>query len=207
MWCRKRYSFAIDLRGGIDWQDPGNRRQAFYTDLRPGQYRFQVIASNNDGVWNTTGATLDFSILPAFYQTIWSRILLGIAAAGLMWMLYSLRVRQVTASIKARLGERLHERERIARELHDTLLQDFHAAILHLQAASAHLGKDDPTRKAFEQGLDYADEVLVQGRDRIYDLRSDTNSEDEWGIIGPIWKAARGATDRVVFDESDRCGR
>ena len=176
----QKVQFRYRLEGrDRDWQDPGNRRQAFYTDLRPGQYRFQVMASNNDGVWNTTGATLDFFILPAFYQTIWSRILLGMAAVVLMWVLYSIRVRQVTANIKGRLGERLHERERIARELHDTLLQDFHAVILHLQAASAHLGKDDPTRKAFEQGLDYADEVLVQGRDRIYDLRSDTNSEDE----------------------------
>ena len=176
----QKVQFRYRLEGrDSDWQDPGNRRQAFYTDLRPGQYRFQVIASNNDGVWNTTGATLDFFILPAFYQTIWSRILLGVAAAGLMWVLYSIRVRQVTANIKARLGERLHERERIARELHDTLLQDFHAVILHLQAASAHLGKDDPTRKAFEQGLDFADEVLVQGRDRIYELRSDTSPGDE----------------------------
>ncbi len=176
----QKVQFRYRLEGrDRDWQDPGNRRQAFYTDLPPGQYRFQVIASNNDGVWNTSGATLEFFVLPAFYQTIWFRIVLGVAATGLIWLLYSIRLRQVTANIKARLGERLNERERIARELHDTLLQDFHAVILHLQAASAHLGKGDPTRRAFEQGLDYADEVLVQGRDRIHDLRSDTTSDDE----------------------------
>ena len=101
----QKVQFRYRLEGrDRDWQDPGNRRQAFYTDLRPGQYRFQVIASNNDGVWNSTGATLDFFILPAFYQTIWSRILLGMAAAVLMWVLYSIRVRQVTANIKGRLG-------------------------------------------------------------------------------------------------------
>jgi len=173
-----QFRYRLEGRDG-DWQDPGNRRQAFYTDLPPGPYRFHVIASNNDGVWNTTGATLEFFILPAFYQTIWFWILLGAAAAGLIWLLYSIRVRQVTANIKARLGERQNERERIARELHDTLLQDFHAVILHFQAASRHLQKSDPTRQVFEQGLDYADEVLVQGRDRIYDLRSDTTAADE----------------------------
>jgi signal transduction histidine kinase/ligand-binding sensor domain-containing protein len=175
-----KVQFRYRLEGrDRDWQDPGNRRQAFYTDLRPGPYRFQVIASNNDGVWNTTGATVEFIILPAFYQTIWFRIALGVAAAGLIWLMYSIRLRQVTANIKARLGERLNERERIARELHDTLLQDFQAVILHFQTATRHLRKSDPTREVFEQGLNYADEALVQGRDRIHDLRTDTTSDDE----------------------------
>ena len=173
-----RFRYRLEGRDK-DWQEPGTRRQAFYTDLRPGQYRFHVIASNDDGVWNLSGAILEFTIAPAFYQTIWFRILLGTAAASLIWLLYSLRVRQVTANVRARLSERLHERERIARELHDTLLQDFHAVILHFEAASKHLPKGDPTRREFEQGLDYADEVLVQGRDRIHDLRSDTSANDQ----------------------------
>ena len=173
-----RFRYRLEGRDR-DWQDPASRRQAFYTDLRPGPYRFQVIASNNDGVWNTTGATVEFFILPAFYQTIWFRIVMGIAALSLIWLLYSIRLRQVTANIKARLGERLNERERIARELHDTLLQDFQAVILHFQTATRHLQKSDPTREVFEQGLNYADEALVQGRDRIHDLRTDTTSDDE----------------------------
>jgi len=176
----QKVQFRYRLAGrDKDWQDPGTRRQAFYTDLRPGQYVFQVIASNNDRVWNTTGATLEFFILPAFYQTNWFRVVLGVAAAGLIWLMYSIRLRQVTANIKARLGERLNERERIARELHDTLLQDFQAVILHFQTATRHLQKSDPTREVFEQGLNYADEALVQGRDRIHDLRTETTSDDE----------------------------
>jgi signal transduction histidine kinase/ligand-binding sensor domain-containing protein len=176
----QKVQFRYRLEGrDKDWQTPGTRRQAFYTDLRPGQYRFHVIASNNDGVWNLSGATLEFSIAPAFYQTSWFRILLGAAAAALLLLLYSIRMRHVTANIKARLGERLNERERIARELHDTLLQDFQAVILHFQAASKRLEKGDPTRKALEQGLDYADEVLAQGRDRIQDLRADTAVSDQ----------------------------
>ena len=77
-----RFRYRLDGRDK-DWQDPGTRREAFYTDLRPGRYRFHVIASNNDGAWNSSGAALDFSIAPAFYQTIWFRILLGAATAGL----------------------------------------------------------------------------------------------------------------------------
>jgi signal transduction histidine kinase/ligand-binding sensor domain-containing protein len=220
----QKVQFRYCLEGrDRDWQDPGNRRQAFYTDLPPGQYRFHVIASNNDGVWNTIGATLEFFILPAFYQTMWFQIVWGVAAAGLIWLLYSIRLRQVTANIKARLGERLNERERIARELHDTLLQDFHAVILHFQAASRHLEKGNPTRTIFEQGLDYADEVLVQGRDRIHDLRSDTTSDDElseslarygnelaqgWTMSFSIRKAGTEYhLDPILRDEIYRIGR
>jgi ligand-binding sensor domain-containing protein len=116
---RVRFRYML---GGQDksWSEAGTRREAFYTNLSPGPYRFRVIACNNDGVWNDTGATWDFVIAPAFYQTIWFKVLLRIIAAGLMWLLYSLRLRQVTAQVQARLGERLDERGRIARELHDT---------------------------------------------------------------------------------------
>jgi signal transduction histidine kinase len=220
----QKVQFRYRLEGrDKDWQDPGTRRQAFYTDLRPGRYRFDVIASNNDGVWNTTGANLEFFIPPAFYQTMWFRMVLGVPAAGLIWLLYSIRLRQVTANIKARLGERLNERERIARELHDTLLQDFHAVILHFQAASRRLDKGDPTRDAFEQGLDYADEVLIQGRDRIHDLRSDTTMNSElsetlarygnqlaqtWNISFSMNVTGRERKiDPIVRDEIYRIGR
>ena len=220
----EKVQFRYRLEGrDHDWQDPGTRRQAFYTDLRPGRYRFHVLASNNDGVWNLSGATLEFAIAPAFYQTIWFKIFLGAFVAVLIWLLYSIRVRQVTANIKARLGERLNERERIARELHDTLLQDFHAVVLHFQAASRRLQKADPTRKAFEQGLDYADEVLVQGRDRIHDLRSDTAANDELseslarygnqlaqaGTLSFSMKVtgAEHTLDPIVRDETYRIGR
>jgi hypothetical protein len=75
--------FRIKLEGrDRDWQDVGTRRQAFYTDLGPGTYRFRVAASNNSGVWNDTGATLEFSIAPAYYQTSWFAALLVIATAA-----------------------------------------------------------------------------------------------------------------------------
>ena len=78
-----------------DWQDAGTRREAFYTDLGPGKYRFRVIASNNGGVWNEQGATLDFTIAPAYWQTNWFRTLCLVAFLALVYGAYRFRVRQL----------------------------------------------------------------------------------------------------------------
>ena len=155
------------------WQEPGTRRQAFYNDLRPGHYRFRVIACNNDGVWNEVGATLEFNILPAFYQTKWFVLFCVAATACLAWMAYRYRVRQVTGRLDMQFKERLSERTRIARELHDTLLQSFQGLTLHFQRARNLL----PDRAAeaiqtLDKALDGAEQAIVEGRDAIHDLRS-----------------------------------
>jgi hypothetical protein len=79
-----------------DWQGPVTRRQAFYTDLAPGRYRFHVIACNNSGVWNSTGAVSEFVVDPRFYQTLWFKCLMVIAAAYALWIFYILRLRKAT---------------------------------------------------------------------------------------------------------------
>ena len=85
--------FRYKLEGlDPDWQDAGNRRQAFYTNLSPGNYRFRVTACNNSGVWNEAGDFLDFSIAPAYYQTNWFRALCAAALLALLWALYQFRV-------------------------------------------------------------------------------------------------------------------
>jgi signal transduction histidine kinase len=120
----QRMAFRYLLEGrDKTWQDPGLRRQAFYNDLRPGNYRFRVIASNNDGVWNTTGASLEFRIAPAWYQTELFRWAAAFAALLVLAGIYRLRVRQIGRAMTARFDERLAERTRIARDLHDTFLQ------------------------------------------------------------------------------------
>ncbi len=83
-----------------DWQDAGARREAFYTELRPGKYRFRVIASDSSGVWNQQGATLDFAIAPAFYQTNWFRFGCFAAFIALLWTLHRWRVHQLTSQEK-----------------------------------------------------------------------------------------------------------
>lgn len=165
---------------GVDggWVDPGQRRQAFYTNLPPGDHRFQVLAANNDGVWNKTGATLDFRITPAFWQTWPFYLLLMAAAAGLLWLAYALRVRQLTAQIQLRMTERLGERERIARDLHDTLLQGFQGLMLRFQAVAEQIPAAQPVRRLLDQALDRADAVLVEGRERVRALRAPEQGAD-----------------------------
>ena len=143
----EKVHFRYKLEGhDSDWQDPQNRRQAFYTDLPPGNYRFHVIASNNDGVWNEAGAEVGFEVLPAFYQMAWFRILCVFAAAGILGLIYVLRLRHLAARMQTRFEERLEERERIARDLHDTLLQGIYSASLHFNLADARLPEDSPAK-------------------------------------------------------------
>jgi len=154
-----------------DWQDAGNRRVAFYNDLAPGTYRFRVIACNNSGVWNETGAYVDFTIAPAYYQTAWFRVSVAVLFLLVLGALYQLRLRQVARVVRGRMEERLEERERIARDLHDTLLQSVQGLILKFHAVLKQIPADMPAHNALEKTLDHADEVLAEGRDRIRNLR------------------------------------
>ena len=89
-----KFRFRLDGRDR-DWKDAGTRRQAFYTDLPPGNYSFRVIACNSDGVWNSNATKLDFSIAPAYYQTNWFRALCTAIFLALLWAAYQVRVRQL----------------------------------------------------------------------------------------------------------------
>ena len=164
--------FRYKLEGrDSDWQEAGNRRQVFYNDLSPGNYRFRVMACNNSGVWNETGTYVDFTIAPAYYQTAWFRISAVVLFLLVLGALYQLRLRQVARVVRARMEERLEERERIARDLHDTLLQSVQGLILKFHAVSKQIPADMPAHNALEKTLDHADEVLAEGRDRIRNLR------------------------------------
>jgi signal transduction histidine kinase/ligand-binding sensor domain-containing protein len=174
-----RFRYKLD---GVDpdWRDVGQRRQAFYTDLPPRQYRFRVAAANNSGVWNEAGAFLDFSIAPAYYQTTWFRAAAGVTLVALLWALHQLRLRQVAHEFNLRLDERVTERTRIARELHDTLLQSFQGLMLRFQGARDLLPADPAQAvEALDGALERADQAIVEGRDAIQNLRSSTTVSDE----------------------------
>lgn len=169
----ERVRFLLKLEGAdTQWRDAGSRREAFFTNLDPGDYRFRVIAANNDGVWNEAGASLDFTVLPAFYQTAGFRLLTAAAVLMALMALYRLRIRQVAKLMGQRLEERIVERERIARELHDTLLQGFQALMLRFQAVANRIPQHEPLRQTMESALERADQVLTDGRNRVRDLRS-----------------------------------
>jgi len=157
-----------------DWQEAGNRRLAFYNNLPPGNYRFRVIACNNSGVWNETGAFLDFTIAPAYYQTIWFRVSVVAVFLIVLAVIYQLRLQQVARQVRVRMEERLEERERIARDLHDTLLQSVQGLILKFHAGIKQIPREMPAYDALEKTLDHADEVLAEGRDRVRNLRTST---------------------------------
>jgi len=169
----QRMGFRYRLEGrDKDWEDPGLRRQVFYSDLPPGSYRFRVIASNNDGVWNETGAALDFKVAAAWYQTIWFRSLCFIAGLLLLWAIYRLRVRRIAAAMKARFDERLAERTRIARDLHDTFLQTIQGS--KLVADDALSAATDPShmRHAMEKLSAWLGRATEEGRDALNSLRT-----------------------------------
>jgi signal transduction histidine kinase len=165
--------FRYKLEGwDQDWQDVGDRRKAFYNNLPPRTYRFKVIACNNSGVWNEAGAFLDFSIAPAYYQTIWFRASVVVALASVMATLYRTRVRRLALQFNARMEERVNERTRIARDLHDTLLQSFHGVVLRFQAAALLL-PDRPAeaRETLDTAIDSASQAMAEGRDAVLGLR------------------------------------
>jgi signal transduction histidine kinase/ligand-binding sensor domain-containing protein len=203
---RVRYRYKLEGYD-TDWQDPGVRRQAFYTNPGPGSYTFRVLAASPDGVWNESGATIVFSIAPAFYETWWFRLLCALAAGGLMWMLYLLRLRLVTAQLQARLGERLLERERVARDLHDTLMQSFQGLMLHLQVVNELL-PHGRAKIELEKSLGHADRAIAEGRSALYDLRSSASATSDLPesikALGDELSAEGAATFRLVLEGPPR---
>jgi signal transduction histidine kinase/ligand-binding sensor domain-containing protein len=176
----QKVAFRYRLEGRDNtWQDAGSRRQAFYTDLPPGQYRFRVIASNNDGVWNEQGAMLAFSIAPAWYQTTIFQFGCILFAMLLVWTIHRVRVRQVAQAIRARFDERLAERTRIARDLHDTLLQTIQGSKLVADDALETSSDPGRMRKALEQLSAWLQQAGQEGRAALNSLRvSATTTND-----------------------------
>jgi signal transduction histidine kinase/ligand-binding sensor domain-containing protein len=170
----ERVRFRYKLEGSKNkWTEAGPRRQVYYTDLGPGRYTFRVIACNNDGVWNEEGATLDFSVAPAWYQTIWFRVSCAGGFVLLLWFLYQLRLQQLRLQFNMTLEARVGERTRIARELHDTLLQSFQGLMLRFQAVDEMLPVHPmDAKKALEGALDRGDQAISEGRDAITHIRA-----------------------------------
>ncbi|HUA26811.1 MAG TPA: two-component regulator propeller domain-containing protein [Steroidobacteraceae bacterium] len=177
----EKVRFRFKLEGqDREWREVLNIRRVQYSNLAPGSYDFRVIAANNSGVWNQEGAVLDFSIAPAFWQTDWFRALCGAAFVGLLWTLYRLRLRHVAREFELGLDARVAERTRIARELHDTLLQSFHGLLLRFQTVWDLL----PTRPAeardiLARSIDQANKAITQGREAVEGLRTSTQESND----------------------------
>jgi signal transduction histidine kinase len=166
-----------------DWKEVINDRQVQYSNLLPGSYRFRVVASNNSGVWNEAGATLEFSIAPAFHQTRWFQAAMAFSFVALLWAAYQLRVAQLARQFNRTLDARVSERTRIARELHDTLLQSFHGLLLQFQTA-AYLLPERPAeaREQLDGAIVHAANAITEGRNAVQSLRTSTVERNDLAV-------------------------
>jgi len=202
----QKVHFQYKLEGyDRDWHDAGTRRQAFYGNLPPRNYTFRVKACNNSGLWNEAGAALDFSIAPAYYQTTWFRVSCLAAFLLLLWVLHRLRLRRVTYQFNIRLEERVSERTRIARDLHDTLLQSFQGLMLHFQTGIDLLpGRPAEARKALETAIDRADQAIAEGRDAVQGLRTSTVETNDLAcavrVLGEELRAEGSNQNSALFE-------
>ena len=209
----EKVHFKYKLEGqDRDWREVVNARQAQYTNLRPRTYRFRVIACNNSGVWNEEGDALEFSIAPAYYQTNWFLALCAAGTAGVLWTAWRRRLRRLRHQLELTLDARVAERTRIARDLHDTLLQSSQGMLLIFESA-VRLLPERPVeaRERLERALDQAAEAMAEARDAVQGLRdSVTESNDLVPSLTRIVQelsaggAAGAPAMQVVFDGTPR---
>jgi len=154
------------------WSGPSGAREAIYTNLAPGRYRFHILASNSYGEWNGSESVLSFEVEPAFWQTIWFRLSLVLLIASIVLVLYRVHVHRLTQQLNLRFEERLAERTRIAQELHDTLLQGFLSASMQLHVADDQLPAESPAKPLVKRVLALMSRVIDEGRNAVRGLRS-----------------------------------
>jgi signal transduction histidine kinase/ligand-binding sensor domain-containing protein len=173
---RVRFKYRLE-NFDESWQEAGTRRTAYYNNLPPGRHVFQVIAANDDGVWNSQGAAVALIVPPVFYQTLLFRVVFVALAIVLLAALFFGRLHQVTARdrkrLEQRMEDRLNERTRIARELHDSLLQGFQGLMFRLQAVRQLLpGRAGDAAKSLDSALQLGDQAIVEGRGAVENLRA-----------------------------------
>jgi signal transduction histidine kinase len=181
----ERVAYRYRLEGLEDtWQDAGHRTEAIYTQLPPGTYTFQVMASNGDDRWTAPVATSAFIVTAAFDQTVWFKMIIAAAALLIVFGVLGLRLRAVARNIRNRAEARADERIRIARDLHDTLLQGVQGLLLNVHVAAAQAPDGSAAKSMLQRALLSADNLILEGRDRVSRLRAEHLTDAE--LIGSI---------------------
>ncbi len=175
---KNRYRYKLE-NFDPGWNEVGSKqRLATYTNLDPGKYVLRVEGSNSDGVWNEEGVSLPILITPPWWRTSWFRAICAVAVLVLLWGAYELRVRQLHHEFDMTLEARVGERTRIARDLHDTLLQSFQGLVFRFQGARNHLpDRPEDACEDLDSALVSADQALAEGRSSIQELRSELLKE------------------------------
>jgi ligand-binding sensor domain-containing protein len=183
----QRITFRYKLEGfDRAWVDAGTRRQAFYTNLRPGDYRFRVTACNADGTCNEAGTSLAFVLPARFYQQTWFYLGCAVLLGLLARFAYVFRIQH----IERQFGAILAERSRIARELHDTLLQGFSGVTMEMQALAGRL--PNGSREALRDIIHDAANCLTEARRSVSGLRR--NRGPSPGLAEELSESARRLT-------------
>ena len=187
------------------WRDNGNAREVRLNNLEPGSFEFTVKASNGDGIWGEPSDPIRFLVPSHFHERTWFKAFCVVSAVALLFLVLHLRSVQVASRVRERLRERACEREDIARDLHDTLLQGVHGLVLQMQVICNALPKNDPQRPSIEQAMDGADALIREGRERVSDLRLNDLNGDLGSYFRSIGAAFKGAeVTQLVVEE---CGR
>jgi signal transduction histidine kinase/streptogramin lyase len=164
------------MLAGFDegWSEPVTTREAIYTNLSPGSYRFRLSAGNGDDLQNHAEVTLPIAIEPQFWQTWWFLLVCVLSFLLLVLVAFRIRMHQVNKQFSIRLEERVEERTRIARELHDTLLQSFHGSMFRMQAARDLLPRHpEEAGEALDGTIARTEQAIDEGRNAIQGLRSE----------------------------------
>jgi signal transduction histidine kinase/ligand-binding sensor domain-containing protein len=177
---RFRYRMQETDKG---WHEAAAADPVSYRNLGPGSYHFIVEASDSSGSWSDKVATLDFTILPAYYQSWWFLGLCLLSGLFLIWTMVTIRLLQKGEEIAALARERTNERIRIARDLHDTLLQSVHGLMLRIHFATEALPDNEPARQELQAALARADDVIVEGRRRVEDLREEVPDATDFTAV------------------------
>jgi ligand-binding sensor domain-containing protein/signal transduction histidine kinase len=175
---RVRFRYSLD---GFDrgWSEPTAAREAIYTNLSPGSYRFRVIASNSYRQWNDSEAAISLEVDPAYWQTWWFRGSCVAAFLALLGAFYQLRLRQVARQFNIRLEERIGERTRIARDLHDTFLQTIQGSKLVVDDALDQSTDPIRMRRAMQQLSVWLASAMQEGRAALNSLRTATTQTND----------------------------
>jgi ligand-binding sensor domain-containing protein/signal transduction histidine kinase len=214
---RNRYRYKLE---GLDeqWTDVGsNHRLVTFPSLPPGNYTFRAQGSSNRSVWNEQGVSLHIRILPPWWGTNWFRALFAVVLLTLLWAAHQLRVRQLHRQFAMTLEARVGERTRIARDLHDTLLQSFQGLVFRFQGALNQLpNRPEKAYQILESALISADQAMAEGRSAIQELRSrsseESNLEQMLLAMGRELAASQNGSDnapplRVIVEGNRRAKR
>ena len=182
-----------------DWHEAGATNLVTYRNLSPGLYHFMVNASDSSGLWSGNTAMAEFTLLPAYYQTYWFRAAMVALSLLALWGLHRVRVHQVAREFNAQLNGRVDERLRVARDLHDTMLQTFQAALIEMQVGYNLLSRrPEKAAEAIQKAITTSEGAIAEGRDAIQNMRSGTVAKND------LARALRLAGDEMAAEGSAR---